>query len=235
MIKVFPAARIVARIVVAGDKPRACLEGGVVLRSLTSTAEVSQRTDSGGTIIVDGILPGTYTAEPWCKGYATREEYPRIVVANVDLTGIVWEVETGAMVRGRITDRRGDAIADVRVRAWTWGSRDSYHSVTTHSGPDGRYELRGLRAASYRLQTWRGSRGDSSTDDTIEIVANTVVDKDWVLDDVGSIAGMVVDSHGAGARCKDDASDCRPAGSHARNAANELESISATDCEGETT
>lgn len=197
VIKVFPAAAVSARIVATGDAPHGCPKGGVVLRLLSSNTDVKARTDVAGNIVANGILRGTYHVEPWCDGHATRLNYSPLVVTDADVTGVVWEVDAGSTVRGRVTSIRGEPIAGAGIEGRTWGPRNAYHRVDARSGPDGRYELRGLRAGKYFLHARGASGSDSVTRAEVEALESGVLEKDFVLEDRGAITGTVVDTEGS--------------------------------------
>ncbi|MGN6110959.1 MAG: carboxypeptidase regulatory-like domain-containing protein, partial [Kofleriaceae bacterium] len=186
VVTLFPAHRIEARLVSAttrqpcAERARAWLTDAAQGRSLALLAEPD------GTLWADGVLPGTYhVVEVECAGHVSRAPYAPVVVADRDATGLVWEVDPGATIRGKVRTRTGAAVADADVWASSRGGApravDTVRADRTRH--DGSYELTGLRPGSH--QVFAASSGGSGPPEgaAVEVPAGGAVIRDLVLDD----------------------------------------------------
>lgn len=193
VIKLFPARRIEGRIVVAAAQ-RPCSEGAFSLNDMARGRWLGVRSQRDGSVVVNGILPGTYRATISCEGYIRRNE-ESIEVRDADITGVVWQVEEGARIRGKVVTRAGGSVADAQLTAQNVGgaARDSVDRAAARSQQDGRYELLGLKPGAYRI-TVTSHRGVSPRDGyTVTVAAGATVEQDLVLEDGGKVTGTVVD------------------------------------------
>lgn len=198
VVKLFPAAKIVGKVMIAGDKPTVCIEGWASFRDEVRDRQVWARTDPDGTVTAEGVLPGTYKVEPWCEGYMARDTYDPIVIADKDLTGLEWTVEAGATIKGKVLTTRGEPVEDASVNGRTVGG--AARAKSDWSGGtslrDGSYEMKGLRTASYRLEV-SSNKGIAPKDGyTVEVSGGKTIEKDLILDDGGTLEGTVVDAQG---------------------------------------
>ncbi len=213
VVKVFPAARIIGKVVIEGSPPKLCVEGEVWFRDEINDRWATATTDADGTVHADGVLPGTYTAQVSCEGYRSKDKYPPIVVAGKDIVDQTWEVEVGATVRGKVLGKSGQPIEDARVAAQTTGGdlRAKSDWASDRSQADGSYELRGLKPASYKIEVDTQKAVTPREGFKFEIAkAGANVEKDLVLEDGGTIKGVVVDAQGKGV--DDITIDARPLG-----------------------
>ncbi|MBS1119144.1 MAG: hypothetical protein H6Q90_1372 [Deltaproteobacteria bacterium] len=197
IVKLFPARRIEGKVVISTTKTT-CERSSLGLRDAGKNRWIETRRNPDGTLYADGVLPGTYRVEVSCEGHQSRDNYDPIVIADHDATGLVWEVDPGATVRGRVVTKTGDLIEDANVWARTigGGARDKEGWGNASSTHDGKYELVGLRPGSYKLEV-STDRGIGPRDGyKIEVAAGAVVDRDLVVDDGGTIKGTVVDAEG---------------------------------------
>lgn len=200
VVRVHPAARIQGKVVIAGASPKVCEDGHAFFHDDAKDLWVPGLTDPDGTITADGVMPGTYSVRAGCRGYANVE--PRlapVVVADQDVLGLEWKVEPGATIEGRVLNKRGEPIADVELRARSTGggARDPMQWASATSDRDGHYELRGLRAGSYRIDPETSKAVGPRDGFTIDAPAGKAIARDLVLDDGGTITGVVVDDRGA--------------------------------------
>lgn len=210
VLKLFPAARIVGKVMIEGTPPRLCTEATAWFRDEVHDRWINGTTEDDGTIHADGVLPGTYTAQVSCEGFRAKDTYPPIVVQAKDLVDQTWLVEAGAVVKGKVTTKAGTPIADAQISAQTTGGdvRAKTAWASDRTQPDGSYELRDLAPAAYKLMIETDKGVAPREDYKVDVAAGATVTKDLVLEDGGTIKGVVVDSQGAPV---DDVSiDARP-------------------------
>ena len=197
VVKLYPAVRIEGAVQLAGS-PQPCVDAVVTLSDTAASREVAMVSEPDGRLWADGVLPGTYTPLVRCAGHQARDRYAPVVVTDGELTGLVWEVDPGAVIRGKVVSRRGEPLEDVHVWGRTTGGAaraQTGHGSDT-SRRDGSYELTGLRPGSYKLEL--GTRLGIAPEDgfRVEVAAGATVERDLVLDAAGSIKGTVVDADG---------------------------------------
>src|SRR6185436_13672220 len=114
------------------------------------SAEAIEEPD--GTLHADGVLPGTYHVNVECPGYQARDHYPAVEVKDKDVTQLVWEVDAGATLRGKVVTKTGAPVEGASIWARTVGGalRGKTDWNDDKSTKDGSYELAGLRAGSYK-------------------------------------------------------------------------------------
>ena len=211
VVKVFPAARIIGKVMIEGSPPKLCVEGSAWFRDEANNRWASGTTDPDGTIHADGVLPGTYTPQVSCEGYRAKDHYPPIVVAGKDIVDQTWEVEVGATVRGKVLGKSGQPIEDARISAQTTGGdlRAKSGWASDRSQADGSYELRGMKPSLYKIEVDTQKAVVPREGFKVEIpTPGVTVQKDLVLEDGGTIKGVVVDAQGKGV---DDVTvDARP-------------------------
>jgi protocatechuate 3,4-dioxygenase beta subunit len=198
VIKLFPAVRVEGKVVVSTTQ--AVCEDAVVWLSdpVRPDREISARRSADGTLSAEGMLPGSYKVDVQCEGYRERDPYAPVVVADKDVTGLVWEVDPGATVRGKVLARSGDPIEGAWLQARVVGgparAKDGHRSDT--SAHDGAYELTGLKPGSYQLEL-ETDRGVPPQDGyRVEVAPGETVTRDLVVDDGGTIRGTVADAAG---------------------------------------
>jgi Carboxypeptidase regulatory-like domain/PDZ domain len=199
VVKLHPALRIQGKVMITGEKPTVCVDGYAYFRDEDHDRWVSGRTEPDGTITAEGVIPGKYTVQAGCKGYAlVKENLDPITLKDKDLVGLVWEVEVGSTIRGRVLTKQGEPIADADVNARSTGGglRDKQQWAQDESKIDGSYALEGLRAGTYLMEP-QSQRAVAPRDGyTVDVPAGKVIEKDIVLDDGGKVEGIVVDGEG---------------------------------------
>ncbi len=188
VIKVFPAAQITGRVMIAGSVPRVCVDSAVELKDEATGVRIRTRTELDGTVVADGIPPGTYSPGVWCKDHRAREPYPGIPIAVSDVMEQNWIVDTAFAIRGRVLSARGEPVADARIVASS--------SPFTRSAHDGTFELRGVIAGPQKLIV-ESSRGFGPPDGFEILVAGDLDHQDLVLADGGVIEGSVAYADGS--------------------------------------
>jgi hypothetical protein len=192
-VRLSRAVRVEGKLVIAATQ-KPCPDGHVALRDAARHQRLELR-ETGGVHVADGVLPGEYSVEASCRDFASHESYPLIAIADKDVTGLVWDVDAGASVRGKVTTRSGEPIEGARVTAAPVTSGRSLDWHTTWSSRDGTYKLGGLRPGPYRIAV-SSSRAPSPEAGVAVEVTSGVVERDLVLDDGGTIRGSVVDTEG---------------------------------------
>jgi hypothetical protein len=189
-LRLFPIARVVGRVMIAGEPPRPCAAPSGILRSHRSFIPLAGHGDPDGTLRFDAALPGTYQVSVRCEGAYTALDYDGLAVGATDVTGLIWELAEGtSIVRGRVLDARGALVVGAEVR--------EYQRVDV-TGPDGRYELTGLPVIPRWLHVVSSAGVEPATGFQVAGGGTVgVVERDLVLEDSGRIEGIVVDTAGA--------------------------------------
>jgi protocatechuate 3,4-dioxygenase beta subunit len=197
VVKLHPAYQIAGRVVEPGAGRATCRLSSLYLRQADPVRKMAAIRDTDGSLHVDGVLPGTYDVAPLCAGFVQRDMYHQITITNTDVANVEWEVDAGAEVHGRVLMKSGSPVQGATILARSVGGsgRERDSSGTAMSRRDGAYEIKGLKQGSYELSVLSEEGSSPMAGWKIE-VQTTIVDKDLVLDDVGTIKGIVVDSAG---------------------------------------
>lgn len=116
-------------------------------------------TDSAGRFAFDQLAPGSYAVQVTKGGYATATARPRPieVTAGTNVGDLVYALQRGGAISGRVVDANGDPVIEVRVgaqRATATGQPGTF----MQSGPGaqtndlGEYRLYGLEPGDYYVQ-----------------------------------------------------------------------------------
>jgi len=120
VVKLHPAHRITGKVMIAGTD-KACPDADVQLNEKGNERQwLETHVEDDGTIVAEGVLPGTYTVDPYCQGYARKPPYEAIVVADKDVTDLVWNVQPGGTITGKVT-LAGEVVEGADVWARTIG------------------------------------------------------------------------------------------------------------------
>ena len=194
VVKLFPAARLVGKVMIDGTPPTLCIESSVWFHDEVHDRWVDGVTEPDGTVHADGVLPGTYTPQVQCEGYREKAKYPPLVVEGTDLVDLVWAVEASSTIRGHVVTKAGTPIEDARISARTIGdARAKMRWGADRSQADGTYELTGLSPGTYRVEVETSKAVAPREGFKVEVPAAGTVDKELVLEDGGAIHGLVVD------------------------------------------
>lgn len=197
-VKLFAAVRIEGQVMIAGATPKVCKEASIWLRDDANNRWLGGQTEPDGTIHVDGVLPGTYAVNAYCRDYLAQEAYPKLTVATKDILGQVWEVTEGATIRGKVTTKSGVAVDDAPISARSVGgaARAKQGWSADRTAHDGTYEMKGVRPGSYKLDV-ETDRGIAPRDGyKVDVAAGATLERDLVLEDGGTIKGTVIDTEG---------------------------------------
>ena len=184
-------------------------------------------TDANGTYRLGGLEPGTYAvafqpafanlvAEYHGDSATIADAAPVTVSADAETTGIDASLAPGAVIRGSVTDEADGAplrIAGVAAIPETPDELLDFHGIRSTGNDAEDYEIRGLRAGTYRVRFESPFDRDMEAEDhpkSIRLAAGETVVVDGALHDLdgvpprpGRYAGRVTDSLGrpvAGAR-----------------------------------
>lgn len=196
VVKLHPGFRVSGKVM-QPDKT-VCKKSWLYLQEKDRNWSVSANREPDGTVVVHGVLPGNYTVQVGCADYDSRDKYEPIKVVDKNLDDLTWEVDSGATLRGRVLTKSGTPIE----RASVWGrstggdvrAKQDWVGDTTREG--GTYEMRGVRAGAYKLEV-EADKGIAPEDGwKVDVKPGGVTEQDLVLDEGGSIKGVVVDSDG---------------------------------------
>jgi hypothetical protein len=198
-VELHPAFRIDGRIVDAATRADCDRRALVALQDRATNKFFDLQRSADGNHFVDGVLPGTYGVTIYCAGARIRESYPPIAITDRDALGLIWEVDRGAMLRGRIT-ARGMPVEAATISAERQGAgpRDKHTGGGTASRDDGSFEIAGLAAGTYKVAVSAERQIVARETFTVELVDNAVVEHDVALspEASGTIIGTVVDTDG---------------------------------------
>ena len=196
VVKLHPAYRVSGKVLLP-DKTT-CQEPVLGLSEPRSQRSFGGAREPDGSIVVEGVLPGTYEVEVGCDGYLSRDTYDKVTIVDQDVDGLVWEVDVGATVKGRVLSKAGAPIEGASVWGHNVGgqARDKTQYASDTSQPDGSYELKGVKAGTLSIDVWSDRAIGPKDDWKVPVSAGAVVTQDLVLDDGGAIQGVVVDGEG---------------------------------------
>jgi len=185
--------------VIAGDPPKPCEHPRASLHEIAAQRWVELRKEPDGLLWADGVLPGDYKPEIGCDGYQAREHYDNVVIADAEVKNVVWEVDAGAVVKGVVRTKSGEPVEGATVYARSTGgaARAKTGWGNDESSREGAYELTGLKPGAYKIEL-ASTKGVAPKDGyTVSVAEGATVTKDLVLDDVGTLTGVVTDANGA--------------------------------------
>ncbi|HEU0032267.1 MAG TPA: carboxypeptidase regulatory-like domain-containing protein [Kofleriaceae bacterium] len=194
VVKLHAAYQIAARID-AGDTP--CPGAWFTIRRDASSDEVDGTSHRVGDLhVIDGVVPGRYVVRVRCPGHVHAASAPELVIEHADRTDLRWTVEPGATIAGHIRRRDGTPVTGAVVTSSARApiAIDASGSRTATSDATGGYALTGLPRGSYRLRVT--STAGTAPPIDVELTGPTLA-QDVVLDEGGTIRGVVVDARGA--------------------------------------
>jgi hypothetical protein len=190
-----PAARISGRVVTAEDRtPVAGVKVSVRRETSPDLSGDSTTTDDGGVFVVTPLSPGAYVVTARMKGLFG--ELPRSVVlgATDAVDDLELVVAATFAVRGRVTSAAGRAVAGASVNLSVL-DRPVYAGGNAARGltdDEGRYEMDGLPARSYRLVV--SADGYATSVEPVSLSSD--VARDVVLGDTAVVTGVVLTASG---------------------------------------
>jgi len=197
IIEVHPAFTISGKVVDEQGKVQdRCWVG---MHDKEHKRDLSGQPDPDGTLSIDGVLPGTYKPQIRCQNLLEKDEYEPIVVADKDVTGLVWTVSAGSAIDGEVVDASGAPVEDAQVSARVVGGdpRGQRSWGWDDTGSQGEFEMKGLVAGSYELEVQSADHPRPKESTKIEVKEGETAHAHLVVDAGGTIAGNVVDEAGA--------------------------------------
>ncbi len=200
VIEVHPAQVVRGRIEIEqGGARTPCTDGSVNLVDKVGRRSEHDASDSGGEIELTAVRAGNYEVTVRCEGYVAKEQYPPVVVATADVTGLIWTVAAGGAIRGVVRTAGGEPVEGVVVGADPVGlaarARRSWGGDVSRA--DGSFALTGLDPAEYKLEIWSEHHRAPQPPPQATVRVGEEARVDVVLAASGEIAGVVVDPTGA--------------------------------------
>lgn len=187
VVKAFPVQRISGRVVIAGTRD-VCTGAFLLLSQLGWSETLDHGRAADGSVYADGAAPGTYSVEVGCNSGVPRDKYPAVEVLDKPLSGLTWEVDPGATIRGRVRTSSGQPVIGAQI--FTLG-----HS-SEPTDQDGRYILPGIPVGSHRLFIRDRDASNPIGGWQLEVSALATIDKDLVVENDAVIKGIVTDREG---------------------------------------
>jgi len=185
---------VTGRLVGASELPvagRASIDelgGSRTPRSLSDVLRAEAGED--GVFRIEGVPAGSHVLVATAPGHSTQrvdvQVRPKDGLADL---GDVF-LETGLVIRGRVSDKDGSPIADAQIRGFQ-PRTFATSPAEARSEADGTFAIGGLAPGGYRLIA--SAPGYGSVDKPAEAGAEDV---ELVLRPAGEIAGQVVDEAG---------------------------------------
>jgi protocatechuate 3,4-dioxygenase beta subunit len=184
-LRMFPAYAVEGQVAI-GKAKTLCEDAYVSMIEQAHPNHWVGMENTGGLLRAEGILPGTYKLEVRCHHLPSHEVYPPVVVADRDVTGLVWPIALGGTVRGRVVTTAG---APVDGESVVIKQGRGLADAVQRSGPGGAFEFDGVAAGDYDLYTGKVT-------EAITVAAGAVVERELAIGVSGTIEGTVVDSDG---------------------------------------
>jgi protocatechuate 3,4-dioxygenase beta subunit len=151
-------------------------------------------TDEHGNFTLT-VAPGTHVLLASDGTHAKVRSAP-IAVTDHDVTGVTLTMRDGGIVGGRVVDSNGHAIPFAEVRAAPVSGAAMAQGRQVVAEKDGTFELRGLSRTKVQVRAVSTDASSQLLD--VDLSARPVQrDLRLVLDQTGTISGVVVDEHGA--------------------------------------
>lgn len=140
-LEALPAGVLEARVLSEGEP---CADGFVRLGGPAWSNTAVQH----GRARVEGVLPGTYTAEVGCAASLTLSEPLELGLGHAQRT---WDLSAGLRLSGRVETAAGEPLAGAGVRVLPKVGSGGVN-VDCRSDAGGDFECRGLVAGPYRVE-----------------------------------------------------------------------------------
>jgi protocatechuate 3,4-dioxygenase beta subunit len=196
-VKVHPSASISGHVVIAGEEPTPCEDGGVSVVGRTTKHDAWEGGDREGLVVVQGLPPDTYDISVHCEGAVGASKYEPVVLAEAPVDGLVWEVERGLTLAGIVIDESGTPIegASVDARQTDAAARTKQSAAWgQRTGKDGKFVLEGLRPGTYEIEAEHEDHVAPEKPLTHVVGAGGNAEVTLTLGAGGTIEGRVVDA-----------------------------------------
>ena len=196
IVKLHPGFQVSGKIVLP-DKST-CKQGRVELTDSHADRSASTIDEPDGSVHADGVLPGDYSVDVSCDGYLVHDHYANVVVKDKDVAGLRWEVDAGATIRGRVVTKSGAPVDEARVSARNVGgaAREKVGRAGDRTTADGHFVITGVRAGTVKLDVGHDLYNAPKDGWKVEVTPGAVIERELVVEDGGSIKGVVVDAQG---------------------------------------
>jgi uncharacterized GH25 family protein len=195
-VKLHRGVAVSGRVIDEAGKPigKAHVTAGETWWMASNAGEAT--TDDKGEFTFAALAAGTHVLHVEDGEHAPTRSMP-VTVGDRPVSGITITMKEGGSIAGRVVDAQGNGVsyATIRVAAKSGEPQMMAAGRQAVSEKDGSFEVRGL--ARLKLQV-RASSDDASSKVVDVDVATTAHTKDLklVLDETGTIAGVVVDGDG---------------------------------------
>jgi len=201
VVEVHPAFAVRGTVLVDGETP--CSYGWVQLQR-ADTKNEPRRSGGGkddGSVLVEGVLPGTYEAVVGCDGYLAEATYPPVVVTDAPIEDLVWSVHVGRAIRGKVLDAKGAPVQGAVVSASGKAAADprarrsnQWSEPTT---TDGSFVVDSLVPDTYEVSVYHDHLPGSVKPTMVEVPAEAdATDVVLAFPATGQVLGIVRDEQG---------------------------------------
>lgn len=193
IVRVYRAARVAGTVTIAGTGAP-CPDPEGYLADDANEVAANANGAADGSLVAEGVRPGTYTVRVGCAGHQPVGE-PRVTVGATDIVDQRWTVAPGGTIEGRVT-LLDTPIAGAWIEARALGQvpRGGIGARDTTTRADGSFALRGLVAGRHRL-TVASELGHAAPIE-LDVAAGATVTRSIALAAGGTIRGVVVDPRG---------------------------------------
>ncbi len=201
VVKVHHAFSVRGTVLVESETP--CSYGTVRLKDKRRTKGYGSgsRGHEDGSVLVEGLLPGTYEVTVSCQGYVPDAKYEDLVITDASIEGLQWSVSEGQTIRGIVVDAKGEPVAQARVSGRAKADKDPRAQRINNWGgrteADGRFELSGLLPATYELSAYHDKLPSPEKPIEVELTAGADIDDFRIeMPASGRVEGTVRDEKG---------------------------------------